>query len=117
REECDRVRALLRGVMASLIALADQHPDAEIPGYTHTRRAQAVLWPHYLLAYFEMFSRDRERLLEGRKRTNVFPLGSGALAGSGFPFDREAMARDLGFDSISRNSMDVSADRDFVLDF
>ena len=88
-----------------------------IPGYTHMRRAQAVLWPHYLLAYFEMLARDWERFGEARARANVLPLGSGALAGSGFPFDREAMARDLGFDAITRNSMDVSADRDFALDF
>ena len=71
--------------------------DAVIPGYTHLRRAQAVLWPHYLLAYFEMFARDWERLDQARARANVMPLGSGALAGSGFPFDREAIARDLGF--------------------
>ena len=63
-----------------------------IPGYTHLRRAQAVLWPHYLLAYFEMFARDWERFGEARRRANVLPLGSGALAGSGFPFDREAIA-------------------------
>ncbi|HTT63343.1 MAG TPA: argininosuccinate lyase, partial [Bryobacteraceae bacterium] len=88
-----------------------------IPGYTHTRRAQAVLWPHYLLAYFEMFARDGERFGEARRRANVLPLGSGALAGSGFPFDREAMARDLGFAALTANSMDVSADRDFALDF
>jgi argininosuccinate lyase len=88
-----------------------------IPGYTHMRRAQAVLWPHYLLAYFEMLARDRERFAEARRRANVLPLGSGALAGSGFPFDRAAMARDLGFDGVTANSMDVSADRDFVLDF
>ena len=81
------------------------------------RRAQAVLWPHYLLAYFEMLARDWERFGEARRRANVLPLGSGALAGSGFPFDREAMARDLGFEAITRNSMDVSADRDFALDF
>jgi argininosuccinate lyase len=81
------------------------------------RRAQAVLWPHYLLAYFEMFARDWERFGEARRRANVLPLGSGALAGSGFPFDRQAVARDLEFDAISRNSMDVSADRDFALDF
>jgi len=81
------------------------------------RRAQAVLWPHYLLAYFEMFARDHERFGETRRRTNVMPLGSGALAGSGFPHDREAIAKDLGFDSITRNSMDVSADRDFALDY
>ena len=88
-----------------------------IPGYTHMRRAQAVLWPHYLLAYFEMFARDFERLQQARARVNVMPLGSGALAGSGFPFDREAMARDLGFAAVTNNSMDVSADRDFALDF
>jgi argininosuccinate lyase len=117
REECDRVRALLRGVMTALVDLAGQYPDAVIPGYTHMRRAQAVLWPHYLLAYFEMFARDWERFGEARMRANVLPLGSGALAGSGFAFDRQAIADDLGFDALTRNSMDVSADRDFALDF
>jgi len=117
RGECDRVRALLAGAMQALLDLAARYPDAVIPGYTHTRRAQPVLWPHYLLAYFEMFARDAERFAEARRRINVMPLGSGALAGSGFPFDREAMARDLGFDALTANSMDVSADRDFALDF
>ena len=117
RDECDRVRALLGGVMGALLALAGRDPDAVIPGYTHLRRAQAVLWPHYLLAYFEMFARDCERFAQARASANVLPLGSGALAGSGFPFDREAMAQDLGFASVTRNSMDVAADRDFVLDF
>ena len=117
RGACDRVRALLAGAMQALLDLAARYPDAVIPGYTHTRRAQAVLWPHYLLAHFEMFARDAERFAEARRRVNVMPLGSGALAGSGFPFDREAMARDLGFDSLTANSMDVSADRDFALDF
>jgi len=117
REECDRVRALLTAVMAALLELAGRYPDAVIPGYTHMRRAQAVLWPHYLLAYFEMFARDAERLGEARRRADVLPLGSGALAGSGFPFDRQAMAADLGFAAVTANSMDVSADRDFALDF
>jgi argininosuccinate lyase len=117
REECDRVRALLAGVMSALLDQGASAPDAIVPGYTHLRRAQAVLWPHYLLAYFEMFARDWERFGQTRARANVLPLGSGALAGSGFPFDREAIARDLGFDAITRNSMDVSADRDFALDF
>ncbi len=117
REEIDRAAALLLALMQSLVDLAGRYPDAVIPGYTHMRRAQAVLWPHYLLAYFEMFARDWERLRQARARVNLMPLGSGALAGSGFPFDREAMARDLGFDGLTRNSMDVSADRDFVLDF
>ena len=117
REECDDLRALIVGMLRRLLDLAHSYSHAVIPGYTHMRRAQAVLWPHYLLAYFEMFARDWERFGEARKRINVLPLGSGALAGSGFPFDREAIAEDLGFEAISRNSMDVSADRDFALDF
>jgi argininosuccinate lyase len=117
REECDRAQGLLAAVLEGLLRLAEAHPDAVIPGYTHLRRAQAVLWPHYLLAYFEMFSRDWERFGEARRRANVLPLGSGALAGSGFALDREAIARDLEFEGITRNSMDVSADRDFALDF
>jgi argininosuccinate lyase len=117
REEIDRARPLLEDLMAALIELAGKYKEAVIPGYTHLRRAQAVLWPHYLLSYFEMFSRDHERLGDARRRVNVMPLGSGALAGSGFPFDRDAIARDLEFDSITWNSMDVSGDRDFALDF
>ena len=117
RDECDRVDGLLREWLKSLLDLADRYPDAIIPGYTHTRRAQPVLWAHYLLAYFDMFTRDRERFREARRRIDVLPLGSGALAGSGFPFDRERIARDLEFARISTNSLDVSADRDFVLDF
>jgi len=117
RTECDRVRAGLCAFMEALLQLAELYPNAVVPGFTHLRRAQAVLWPHYLLAYFEMFWRDWVRFGEAQRRANVLPLGSGALAGSGFPFDREALRKDLGFESISRNSMDVSADRDFVLDF
>ena len=117
RDEIDRGLDLLRGLIGALLAAARRHPDAVIPGYTHLRRAQAVLWPHYLLAYVEMLLRDHERLGEARRRTNRLPLGSGALAGSAFPFDREEMARELGFDGITGNSMDVAADRDFVMDY
>ncbi|HEY7335132.1 MAG TPA: argininosuccinate lyase [Bryobacteraceae bacterium] len=117
RGEIDRSSHRLLDLMQALIASARRDSDAVVPGYTHLRRAQAVLWPHYLLAYFEMFARDFERLRQARARVNVLPLGSGALAGSGFPFDREAMARDLGFASTTFNGMDVSADRDFALDF
>ena len=117
REECQDVQALLCAVMGRLLGLAGLNPGALIPGYTHTRRAQAVLWEHYLLAYFEMFARDWQRFEYARQQANLLPLGSGALAGSGFPFDRQAMALDLGFDGITRNSMDVSGDRDFALDF
>jgi argininosuccinate lyase len=117
REEIDQARLLLLDLMDALLKLARRYSDAVIPGYTHTRRAQAVLWPHYLLAYFEMLARDAERLSQARKRANLLPLGSGALAGSGFPFDRQALAAELGFDSLTPNSMDAAADRDFVLDF
>ena len=117
REAIDETLTQLKGLLSALLDLARRYPHAVIPGYTHLRRAQAVLWPHYILAYFEMFMRDYERLGQARARVNVMPLGSGALAGSGFPHDRDAMARDLGFATVTRNSMDVSADRDFALDY
>ncbi|HLK62473.1 MAG TPA: argininosuccinate lyase [Bryobacteraceae bacterium] len=117
RSECDDIRELICGLMGALVHLAQAYPDAVIPGYTHMRRAQAVLWPHYVLAYFEMFARDWERFGDARRRSNLMPLGSGALAGSGFPFDRAAIAADLNFEDITANSMDVSGDRDFALDF
>ncbi len=107
----------LVGVMDALIEFAEREPNAVLPGYTHLRRAQAVLWSHYCLAYFEMFSRDWERLEQAYERADVLPYGSGALAGSGFPHDREAIAKDLGFSKISANSLDVVSDRDFALDF
>jgi len=117
REHIDGVLELLVNLMQALVAMAGKYPHAIVPGYTHLRRAQAVPWAHYLLAYFEMLARDHQRLTEARARADVLPLGSGALAGSGFPFDREQIARDLGFAAITRNSMDVSGDRDFALDF
>lgn len=117
RGTCDYVRGLLADLLSALLDLAEKYPDAVIPGYTHLRRAQAVLWPHYLLAYFEMFLRDFQRFGYARKAANQMPLGSGALAGSGFKLDRGAIAKDLEFEDITANSMDVSADRDFALDF
>jgi argininosuccinate lyase len=117
RGEIDRAASLVSALMQALLDCARRDPAAMVPGYTHLRRAQPVLWAHYLLAYFEMFARDFERLRQARARVNVMPLGSGALAGSGFAFDREAIARDLGFTTFTNNSMDVSADRDFALDF
>src|SRR5690349_20021833 len=117
RASTSMLLAQILELLEELLRLAGKYPDAVIPGYTHLRRAQAVLWPHYLLAYFEMFARDWQRLDQARARVNVMPLGSGALAGSGFHFDREAIAKDLGFASITANSMDVSGDRDWALDF
>jgi len=117
REEIDWIHGSLHAFLAALLELAKRYSGAVIPGFTHMRRAQAVLWPHYVLAYFEMFSRDWVRLEKARQSANLLPLGSGALAGSGFPFDREAIAKDLEFEGITANSMDVSSDRDFALDF
>lgn len=117
RARIDETLALLADLMEALVRHGRRYGGAIIPGYTHLRRAQPVLWPHYLLAYFEMFARDAERLQEARRRTNLLPLGSGALAGSGLPIDRQALARELGFEGLTRNSMDAAADRDFLLDF
>jgi argininosuccinate lyase len=117
RKEIRADQARLLDLMQALIEFAQREPAAILPGYTHLRRAQPVLWAHYLLAYFEMFARDWERFEQAFGRTDVLPLGSGALAGSGLPFDREAIAKDLGFSRISANSLDVVSDRDFALDF
>lgn len=117
REEIDATRHQLCSLIESLLDLGERYPDAVIPGFTHLRRAQAVLWPHYLLAYVDMLRRDWQRLTEARARVNVMPLGSGALAGSGFPIDRDQIARELEFEATTTNSMDVSGDRDFVLDY
>jgi argininosuccinate lyase len=107
----------LRGAQEALLDLAEAHPDAAIPGYTHLQRAQPVLFAHWCLAYFEMLARDRERFADGRRRVNVLPLGSAALAGTSYPIDREAVARALDFDGISRNSLDAVSDRDFCIEF
>jgi argininosuccinate lyase len=117
RDEIDSALELLERLLEALLDSAAAHADAVIPGYTHLRPAQPVTWAHYLLAYFEMLARDRERLEQARRRVNVMPLGSGALAGSGFAVDREALARELGFDGVTANSMDAAADRDWALDF
>jgi argininosuccinate lyase len=104
-------------LLGALLDSAEKYPEVILPGYTHLRRAQPVLWPHYLLAYFEMFRRDYERLEAVFATTDVMPLGSGALAGSGFPMDRKRVARELGFSQISRNSMDAVCDRDFAMEY
>ncbi len=117
RDECDRLIELLDNVRRGFVLLARNHLGAIIVGYTHLQRAQPVLLSHHLLAYFEMFSRDRERLVDCRKRINVMPLGCAAMAGTGLPIDREQVARELGFDGVTANSMDTSADRDFAIEF
>ncbi len=104
----------LQGV---LVEMADTHQTVVMPGYTHLQRAQPVLLAHHFLAYFEMFQRDRERFADCLRRTDVLPLGSGALAGVAYNIDRKFVARQLGFANISRNSLDAVADRDFVVEF
>lgn len=117
RDEIDRISGLLKDMQHSLYQQAERHADIIMPGYTHLQPAQPVLWGHHMLAYYEMFKRDRERLADVRKRVNVLPLGSAALAGTGFPIDRRFVADQLGFEDVSRNSMDAVSDRDFIVEF
>jgi len=117
RGEIDATRELIRELQRALIGLAEANRECVIPGYTHLQRAQPILFAHYLLAYFEMMKRDRARFLEVRSRVNHLPLGAGALAGTGFPLDREMVARRLGFDGLCENSVDAVSDRDFVIEF
>jgi len=108
---------LIEGNQRALVSLAEANLDIIMPGYTHLQRAQPVLLAHHLMAYHEMFKRDRARFQGSLERVNVMPLGSAALAGSTFDLDRKMVAQELGFDHISRNSMDAVSDRDFVLEF
>jgi argininosuccinate lyase len=117
REAIDLISAKARSTQEALLDFAEQNRGAVLPGYTHLQRAQPILFAHWCLAYFEMLVRDRERLDEIRKRVNVMPLGAAALAGASFAIDREAVARELGFDSVSRNSLDAVSDRDFCVEF
>ena len=117
RDEIDRIDHLIREVEAALVKLAERYKDDPIPGYTHLQKAQPVLFAHFLLAYFEMLERDRARLTDTRRRTNVCPLGSGALSGTGFGVDREWIAAELGFDGVTHNSLDAVSDRDYVIEF
>jgi len=117
RDEIDQIAGALRMIQEALLDLAETNRDVVMPGYTHLQRAQPILFAHWCLAYFEMLTRDRERIADTRKRVNVMPLGSAALAGTSYPIDREAVARALGFDSVSRNSLDAVSDRDFCLEF
>ncbi len=117
KEVIDDTAAKLRRVQSALVELAERHREAIMPGYTHLQRAQPVLFAHHMLAYFQMFQRDIQRFSDCRRRADVLPLGSGALAGVSYPTDREFLARELGFQEISANSMDAVSDRDFVLEY
>lgn len=117
KEEIAEVLSRLRNLQAALLNLAEQHVDLVMPGYTHLQRAQPIFFAHYLLAQIEAFERDADRLRDCFKRTDVLPLGSGALAGSTIVLDRKLIARELGFAHVSQNSLDAVGDRDFVCEF
>jgi argininosuccinate lyase len=117
RDAIDAIDVGLLELQAALVDVADRDSDVILPGYTHLQRAQPVLASHYYLAYVEKYQRDRARLSDCRKRVNVLPLGAAALAGTSLPIDRESVRRQLGFDTVGENSLDVSSDRDFLLEF
>ncbi len=117
KHEIGDVSERLRSLQRVLVELADENRDVLFPGYTHLQQAQPILFAHHLLAYVSMFERDRERLEDAYKRTDVMPLGSGALAGTSIPIDREFAARELGFSRISDNSIDAVSDRDFAVEY
>jgi argininosuccinate lyase len=117
REAIDRLDAQVGDLQRAFLSLAERHRELVLPGYTHLQRAQPVLAAHYCLAYIEKLQRNRDRLTDCRRRVNVLPLGAAALAGTSLPINRESVRRKLGFDSIATNSMDVSSDRDFVIEF
>ena len=117
REALDRILKELDSLRQALAGAARRHESVLMPGYTHLQRAQPVLFAHHLLAYVEMFERDGSRYRHCREQTDVMPLGSGALAGTGFPIDRAYVAELLGFPRLSQNSIDAVSDRDFVLEF
>jgi len=116
RRAIDQLDEGLLAFEASLVGLAEREGTAILPGTTHIQPAQPVLLAHHLLAYVEMAERDRQRLADARRRVNISPLGAGPLAGAGFPLDREATARELGFDGVTANSLDAVSDRDFAVE-
>ncbi|HUK49135.1 MAG TPA: argininosuccinate lyase [Terriglobales bacterium] len=117
RSGCDEISEAISNLVSVFLDRAEHAGDAVMPAYTHMQRAEPVLVAHWLLAYVEMLLRDRDRIADCRKRTNLCPLGSGAVTGSTLPLDRELMAQELGFDSPTTNSVDATSDRDFVLEF
>lgn len=117
REACDRVQGQLQALQNAMITQAEQHYATVMPGFTHLQAAQPVTFGHHMLAYVEMFGRDRSRFADARARMNECPLGSAALAGTGYPIDREMTARELGFDRPTYNSLDSVSDRDFALEY
>ncbi|CAG35164.1 argininosuccinate lyase [Desulfotalea psychrophila] len=116
RDQCDHLVELLDGACRAFTVVGRKYLGDIMPGYTHTQRAQPVLITHHMLAYYEMFRRDRDRILDCRKRLNLSPLGCAAMAGTGLPINREQVAKALGFAGVTANSMDTSADRDYAIE-
>ncbi|WP_394523045.1 argininosuccinate lyase [Lacrimispora sp. JR3] len=116
RDEIDELSGLVKGLLTELVTLMEEHIDTYMPGFTHLQKAQPITLAHHVGAYFEMFDRDLSRLSDIRKRMNYCPLGSGALAGTTYPLDREYTAELLGFDGPTLNSMDSVADRDYLIE-
>src|SRR5262245_3723702 len=117
RDAIDEFDGRLAELQKAFLVMAEREREVVLPGYTHMQRAQPVLAAHYCLAYVEKFQRDRERLVDCRKRVNVLPLGTAALAGTSLPIDRHSVSRQLGFADVARNSIDASCDRDFAAEF
>jgi argininosuccinate lyase len=117
RNAIDGIAGQLKALRGAILDLALRHADLPMPGFTHLQVAQPVTFGHHLMAYFEMFSRDAERLADCRRRTNRLPLGAAALAGTTYPIDRESVARELGFEALCENSLDAVSDRDFAIEF
>ncbi len=117
KDEIKELDELLKGIQSAFIHQAEKYMGLIMPGFTHLQKAQPVLYSHHMLAYFEMFKRDRQRLSDCVRRVDVCPLGSAALAGTSYPIDRQMTARELGFSQVSPNSMDAVSDRDFALEF
>ena len=115
-DEITEIREMLIHTLKTIVELAKEHTETIMPGYTHLQKAQPVTFAHHLMAYYEMFKRDLSRLDDCKKRTNVMPLGSGALAGTTYPLDREFVADELGFAAVTMNSLDGVSDRDFVIE-
>ncbi len=116
KDEIEDIKAMLISLENALLKLAGENLDTIMPGYTHLQKAQPITLAHHTMAYFEMFKRDIMRLEDAYERTNIMPLGSGALAGTTYPLDREFVAKELGFAGITQNSLDGVSDRDFVIE-
>ncbi len=114
RDEAEELSKMLDSLLSSILDIADKNLDTIMPGYTHLQKAQPITFAHHIMAYYEMFSRDLSRLNDWKSRMNILPLGSGALAGTTYPLDREFVAKELEFSAITKNSIDGVSDRDFV---